>query len=293
VLVARGPHGATIRQAGLTVRGPDGDTTLELECVASSRDVDFRADDVVVLGVKSHQVDDAIADIEPSVAVVCTQNGVTAEVAAARRFDRVYGMMSWIPAVHLEPGVVEVYAREPAGVFRVGHHDGGVDATAEALASDMSRGGFDAAAVIDIMRWKRAKLLNNLGNVLDAFCVREPGLVDVSFRAQAEGAKVLTAANLPFMPAAELFEDMRGRLDHRATIDGRRRAGGSTWQSATRGLATEVDHLNGYICRLGEDVKIATPVNRVLASLPGIASGPRSVPLARVLELLDRSIIET
>lgn len=284
--VARGAHGEAIRATGLTMRTPVGDTTVTVDCTTDAAGVAFRPDDVVILGVKSHQVDAALATVTSDVAIVCAQNGITAEDAANPRFTRVYGMMSWIPAVHLEPGVVEVYAHDPAGVFRIGRCGAGDDGIAATLAADMRRSGFDAEAVDDIMRWKRAKLLNNLGNVLDAFCAREDGLVDISLRAQAEGAEVLRAAGMPFMPAAELFETMRGRLDHRATIDGRRRAGGSTWQSATRGLATEVDYLNGTICRLGAVAGVATPINDALRSLPAEATGPRSVPVARVLELI-------
>jgi len=41
----------------------------------------------------------------------------------------------------------------------------------------------------------------------------------------------------------------------------------STAQDLARGKKTEIDHLNGYVVRKGEDLGIPTPVNRTLASL--------------------------
>jgi 2-dehydropantoate 2-reductase len=287
LLVARGAHGEAIRGLGLTLREPDALTTERIACVAMPSEVDYSADDVVVLAVKSHQAEEALVGVDSRVAIVCVQNGVATEPRAHARFARVYGMMSWIPALHLEPGVVDIYAHDPAGVFRVGRYAGGDDPLADEIAQCLARSGFDAEAVPAIMRWKRAKLLNNLGNVLDAFCAREDGLVEVSRRAATEGAAVLRAANLEFMPAEQLFADMRDRLDHRATIDGKLRAGGSTWQSASRGLETELDDLNGWVCRLGAAHGIPTPVNRALCRLPAEANGPRSISVARVHDLID------
>ena len=176
LLVARGGHGEAIRRRGLTLRTPEQSASAALPCVARVADVRMEVDVVVILAVKSHDAGAALAGVDPGAAIVCAQNGVVTEPHAAARFERLYGMMSWIPAVHLQPGLVEVYASAPPGLFRVGGYPGGVDTTAEALAADLVAAGFDAEPVADVMRWKHGKLLANLGNVLDAFCVADPGL---------------------------------------------------------------------------------------------------------------------
>jgi len=286
VLVARGAHGEAIRRHGLTLRTPELTATESIPCVARPGEAGLGAADVVILAVKAHDVAAALAEVDGRVAVVCAQNGVTSEPLVAAHQPRVYGLMAWIPAVHLEPGVVEVYAAGRLGALRIGRHPGGVDDLAGDLAGRFAAAGFDAAPVADISRWKHGKLLANLGNVIDAFCEPDPGLGAIARRAGDEGAAVLTAAGLPFIPVADLYADMRARVDHRAAIDGRSRPGGSTWQSAARGLACEVEHLNGWICDLGRRVGVATPVNDVLRRLPALASGPRTVALARLDDLI-------
>ena len=51
-------------------------------------------------------------------------------------------------------------------------------------------------------------------------------------------------------------------------IDGRRRSGGSTWQSLARGSgSTEADYLNGEIVLIGRLHGVPTPVNEGLQRL--------------------------
>ena len=50
-------------------------------------------------------------------------------------------------------------------------------------------------------------------------------------------------------------------------IDGRARAGSSTWQSLTRGLPLETDYLNGEIVLRGRQHSVPTPVNEALCRL--------------------------
>ena len=68
-------------------------------------------------------------------------------------------------------------------------------------------------------------------------------------------------------------------------IEGRPRAGGSTWQSVARGAGSvETDYLNGEIVLLGRQFGVATPVNALLqhsrgrrsrAARPRLAAGGR------------------
>jgi 2-dehydropantoate 2-reductase len=286
LLVARGAHGDSIRRHGLTLRTPQLGATLEIECVAHPCAAAIGEGDVVIFAVKAQDAGEALAEVDPTVPVVCAQNGVTTEPTAAARGGPVYGMMSWIAAQHLEPGVIEVYGGTPSGAFRIGRHPAGIDTLATTVATDLQGAGFDAEAVPDIQRWKHGKLLGNLGNALDAYCEAGPELRPIAARASFEGETVLRAAGLPFIPADELYRDMQSRVDHRGTIDGRPRGGGSTWQSATRGLPSEIEHLNGWICRLGAELGVPTPINDGLRRLPAEAQGPRSVTLARLRALI-------
>ena len=85
-----------------------------------------------------------------------------------------------------------------------------------------------------MLRRKRAKLLLNLVNVLDAACGPDPGLGPIAERAQEEGRRAMAAAGLDWSTPEE---DAARRGDHirMRRVDGKRRGGGSTWQSLARG----------------------------------------------------------
>ena len=86
-----------------------------------------------------------------------------------------------------------------------------------------------------VMRRKRAKLLLNLVNVLDAACGPDPGLGPIAGGAQEEGVAAVRGRRPRLVDADE--EDAARRGDHirMRRIDGKRRGGGSTWQSLARG----------------------------------------------------------
>src|SRR5207237_9008219 len=94
-----------------------------------------------------------------SLPVLCAQNGVSSERFALRRFRHVYGVCVWMPATHLEPGVVEASGAPKAGLLHLGRYPSGTGATADQIAADLAGSGFLAPVVPDVMRWKYGKLL--------------------------------------------------------------------------------------------------------------------------------------
>ncbi len=114
------------------------------------------------------------------------------------------------------------------------------------------------------MRWKYAKLLNNLGNAMDALCGPDADGRDLQQRARSEGAACLRAAGIdPISP-----EEDSARRGDRFQWDGpanRSRPGASSWQSLARGTGSiEADYLNGEIVLLGRLHGVPTPVNLML-----------------------------
>src|SRR6478752_1671447 len=176
-LVARGAHAAVIAADGLTLVEPDREVTLPVPVVTSVADAAIDADTSVVLGVKTQDTPPVLADLAAvapaSTPVFCFQNGVANERLVAEAFPATYGVVVMMPAAHLEPGVVEACASPVPGLFDIGLAAGGVDATAEELVAVLARAGFDTRAVPDVMRWKYTKLLMNLGNAVEAICVRD------------------------------------------------------------------------------------------------------------------------
>ena len=295
VLIARGSHAEAIRADGLRVVGPGGDTvTVVVPVVSTPADVDFTDDDVVLLAVKSQHTHDALdalgALAPPGIAIVSLQNGVANEPAALRHFADVYGVCVVCPALHLVPGVVEAHAGPVAGILDIGRYPTGTDARAHAIAAAFRASTFESVVRPDIMRWKYAKLLNNLGNAVDALCGPDPAGRELRGRAWAEGAACLRAAGID---AVTPEEDAARRGDgfRWGGEAARSRPGASSWQSLARGTGSiEADYLNGEVVLLGRRHGVATPVNLLLQRLANRAArdglAPGSIDVAELIQMV-------
>ncbi|MFI7425695.1 ketopantoate reductase family protein [Micromonospora sp. NPDC049836] len=270
-LVARGAHLDAIRARGLTLRTPDGPRTGRLPVVAGPGDRPLPADTVLVLTVKSQDTGAALATwVDTPVEgggtagerlpIVLAQNGVANERAALRLFARVHPVCVWLPATHLEPGVVVANGYPHPGMLHLGRYPSGSDDTSRAVAADLTAAGFVAPVRDDVLRWKYGKLLGNLGNGLQALLGRDIP-APLAARVRAEGEAVLAAAGIPHTTPDEEAAERGDRVQHRP-VDGEQRAGGSTWQSLARGAGSaEADHLNGEIVLLGRLHGVPTPAN--------------------------------
>ena len=314
VLVARGAHLEALRTHGLRLSTPLGTDVLAIPAAGGAAEVALRRDDVLILATKTQDAEALLtewarqpvadagdpagsADVDglagtvaaEVIPVVCAQNGVTSERIALRRFRHVYGLHVWLPATHLEPGTVQAQGVPFAGMLQVGRYPAGVDPTAERISADLEKSRFLAPVRADVMRWKYSKLLDNLNNAAEALCGREytgfgsaapqsSDAADLYRLTRAEGTAVLDAAGLAYASRPELTE-LRGDRVRIEPINGSARAGGSSWQSLTRGTGTiEADFLNGEIVLLGRLHGIPTPVNEALQRLANEAAAQRRAP---------------
>ena len=293
-LIARGEHLRALRGEGLTLAAPAGTVTLPIPAVGEPRAAGLAEGDVVVLAMKSQDTGPAVEALvrsaPPDIAVVCAQNGVENERVALRSFPDVYAMSVMLPATHLRPGMVEAHSAGAHGLLDLGRYPTGVDATAEAVADALTGGGFVSMARPDIMRWKYRKLILNLANAVEAVCGPAGRQSPLVARVMEEGDTVLAAAGIDPVTTAE---DAERRADHLPLrrVEGRRREGGSSWQSLTRGLGTiETDYLNGEIVLLARLHGVPAPATALLQRLAGEAAAehhpPGSIPPEDVLALL-------
>ncbi len=292
-LVARGDHLAAIRDDGLKVEAPDGDTVTRVPATDDVESLGLVDDDVVLLTTKSQHTAaavDAIAAGTGAPSIVCVQNGVQNERTALRRFRDVYAVCVMCPASHLEPGVVRAHRGPIAGILDVGRYPAGVDDTATEVAAALTDASFRSEPRPDIMRWKYTKLLLNLANALEAACGPDIRSSALAARARAEGVACLDAAGIAYASDAE-DRERRGEVVPRPT-GGPARGGGSSWQSLQRQTGNvEADYLNGEIVLLGRLHGVPTPVNAMLQRLANDLARRRAAPgsmtPAEVLRLLD------
>ena len=292
ILVARGPHLDALRaQGGLRLATPEGISVIGVPAVSGPDEVELASDDALVLTTKTQDAEAAMAGwawqsvkggtvAAEDLPVLCAQNGVASERLALRRFRHVYGVCVWLPATHLEPGLVEAQGAPRSGLLHLGRYPAGTDETIERIGADLVASRFLAPVVPDIMRWKHGKLLANLANAIEAVCGLARGEVskELRRRAQAEGKAVLDAAGIPY---ASNEENARFRADQVqiVKINGNERGGGSSWQSLTRGTGSiEADYLNGEIVLRGRELGVPTPVNEVLQRLANQAARERRAP---------------
>ena len=280
--IARGEHLAAIQRNGLVLETPRQTVTVRLEAVATPDQVEWADDDVVILAMKSQDTEAALRSLalvaRPSVVVVCAQNGVANERAALRIFENVLGLCVMLPAAHLVPGVVQAHSIHATGILDVGRYPQGSDSHAQSLATTLEAAGFVSLARPEIMRWKYARLLLNLGNAVDALCARGERSGSPLRMVREEGEACLDAAGIAHVSAEE-DRARRGDLISVGPGGGRERGGGSSWQSLSRSTGTiETDYLNGEVVLLGRLHGVATPANLLMQRTANLAASDRLPP---------------
>ena len=276
VLIARGDHLIAMREQGLLIRRASGVERIAVQTAAHPAEIAFREDDIVLLTMKGQDTQAALDDLEAAagaqIPVVCAQNGVANERAAARRFGDVYAMLIVMPATFLVPGEIALHAEPLAGLLDCGRFPRGADERIAAVCADLEAAGFSAAPDDHAMRLKYGKLLTNLRNALQALCgVREeqagPDLQGFVGRLRDEALACYDAAGIAYAPLDEINR-RRAAVFSSEQVEGVERGGGSTWQSFRRGLpGIETDYLNGEIVLLGVEHGVPTPANRALQLL--------------------------
>jgi 2-dehydropantoate 2-reductase len=271
-LVARGEHYDAIAGGGLVLEAPEGRVTLDIPVVSSPRDIDWSGDPAVLLCVKgqhTQQVLDGLVGAAPgSTPVVCVQNGIENERLVLRWFANTYGMCVMCATTHLRPGHVVAHYGPVTGLLDVGRFPDGQDDVSREVAAALRSATFGSLSLPDVMRWKRQKLLMNLGNAVQALCGAGVGQ-EIIAAARREGEACLRVAGLEFATMAENDERRRALFPTYDAIGSveqlRNFGGGSTWQSLARGSdSAEVGFLNGEIVLLGRLHGVPTPVNEML-----------------------------
>ncbi len=292
-LIARGAHLEAIRRDGLRLETPVQQTVFELPAASDPAELGVGADDdVVLLATKSQDTLGALSALRLAgghrVPVLCLQNGVENERVAARLCRQVYGAVVMLPAAHLEPGLVLAYGAEQTGIVDVGRYPDGADEVSRRVTEALAASQFESRSQTDIMRYKYAKLVLNLGNAVNALCGPGERSDELTELATEEGRAALTAAGIEF--DAPEVSDLSGRWERMGVqeIPGRPRGGSSSWQSLARGTgAIETDFLNGEVVMLGRRHGVPTPVNAALCELAARAAhdgaAPGELPVDRVL----------
>ena len=288
-LVARGPHARAINADGLIIHDPGGTTVVDVPAVERIDQVPLDVGDIVILAMKTQGTEAALdalaAHAPPGITVACAQNGIENERLALRRFADVQAICVMLPALFLEPGVVDTHGQPHNAILDVGRYPAGASTASDVIAAAFEAAGFASVARPDVMRWKHTKLLANLRNVIDALVAEQddPRTRDLGRAARAEGVACLVAAGLTRTSDDE--ERERRTAMKAVEIPGRRAHGSSTWQSFARGdTSNEIDWLNGEVVLLGRLHGVPTPVNELLCRVAHDAAAASAAPRSLAID---------
>ncbi|MCX8995549.1 ketopantoate reductase family protein [Rhizobiaceae bacterium BDR2-2] len=300
-LVGRGAQIRHIVEHGLTYQRPSGTRQIRLNAFDTAAPPALAADDVLLLTVKAQDaaealafwawrpVGDAPALTASRLPLVTFQNGLATETIALRTFAHVYGASLLTPARFTETGRIAVAGDPQVGVVTLGRFPRGTDETAERIVGDLARADYIAETSADVRRWKAAKLLHNVRNVLDLFDGPEAERTAFGAALVEEAKTVLEAAGYSLAsPSERKISLANWRKAENSGIEGGQQ---STWQSFVRGASSEVDYLNGEIVLLGRLHGIPTPHNEAAQIAAGLATRKAGFPALLSFDTL-RSLVD-
>ena len=285
-VVARGAHLAAIRANGLVLQ-EEGDR-IAARVFATDKIAEVGAQDLIILGMKAHQVGAVAADVAgalgPESLVLTAQNGIpwwyffkTGDaregtrlesvdhggiIAAHLPIDRVIGSVVY-PAAEIEaPGVIRHIEGHR---FSLGELDGSKTERIEAVSQAFGKAGFKAPVVSDLRAEIWTKLWGNLSfNPISA--LSHATLEDICRYplTRALAADMMREAQT----VGEAF-GVRFRVSLEKRIAGAEAVGAhktSMLQDIESGRAIEADALIGSVIELARLAEIPTPhMNAVYA----------------------------
>lgn len=266
-LVARGGALHAIRARGLRIESPLGAFTTPIEVASSPHEL--APVDVVLLAVKSFQVEETVATLPPLLApgafVVPLQNGVDAarQCAAALGADRVVGglchMLSWA----IEPGTIQHVGDAPR--FTFGAYGSPLGERLEDLRVAFESADLRVQIVDDYPAalWKKFLFIASFGGV--GALSRSPA---GAWRNISETRRLLVAAFEEVAAVArakgiscapELVEETLAFVDRLPAT-----ATSSLQRDIMAGRASELESLSGAVVRIGGEVGVPVPVHSTI-----------------------------
>ena len=261
-LIARPSHVQAIAAHGLRLQTATSDEHIALN--ANSDVAALKDAELVLFCVKSSDTESAGAQMKACLrkdaTVLSLQNGVD----NAQRLQAVLGQdviatVVYVATAMAGPGHVQHFGR---GDLVLGQH-----ARSEQLAQLLSEAGIPSTVSNNVQGALWTKLIINCTyNAASAITqrpygelVQQPGMWQLMRSAHDECIAVAHAAGVrldaPLWPMIEnIARTMQGQYS-------------STAQDLQKSKATEIDHLNGFIVRQGQQLGVSTPVNAALQTL--------------------------
>lgn len=296
----------TLKQDGIQIGGVSGNYCVRLD--AKPRvDQLVGPQDVVFLATKAMDAPGVARDLIPYLhvdsIVVTMQNGIVEEmIGELVGYERIIGCVVHWGSTVTRPGVIEQTSH---GLFVIGELDGSLSERIEDVKQLLERiepvivsrnifGALYTKLVINSCITSLGALCGlYLGEMLAMRRARELflGIINEAVAvAESTGLVPEKIENLDLYRLAG-SPDLLKHLFIRVIGLKYRRLKSSSLQSLERGRPTEVDYLNGYIVRRGEEAGVETPINRnIVTMIEEIERGDREISAANINVLFERTI---
>ncbi len=267
--IARGARLGAMQQRGLTLRTPDGDSTIPVTAVADTRTVG--AVDLVLFCVKSYDTEPAAQALAPlmarDTAVVTFQNGVdnVEAIASVVGSGTVLVGVVYIALQLAGPGMVQRTGGE--GKIVLGELGGTLTERVQRIASAFQQSGVPHQVSTDINRvlWEKFLFIAGVGGVT---ALARSGIGPLL--ASPEGRTLLTTSceEIAAVARAErvpLPSDAADRaVEQAATLPPQWRS--SLARDLEDGRRLEVEALSGAVVRRGLKLGLPTPIHQTIAA---------------------------
>ncbi len=287
-LVARGAHLEAIRTGGLKLLVNDGTVEIARDVKATSDMGELEPQDLVILAVKSHQIEPVVDDVAgllgPDSILLTTQNGIpwwyfqkhggnhegrpvhcvdpNGRIAKTIDPDRILGCIAYPAAEITQPGTIR---HVEGSRFPIGELDGAETPRVRLISDMLIRAGFKSPILQDFRSELWLKLWGNLTfNPISA--LTHSTLVDICqypLSKQLAGNMMTEARDV----AHKLGITFRVSLEKR--IEGAEKVGRhktSMLQDVEAGKGMEIDAVIGAVAELGRVTDTNTPcINAVYA----------------------------
>jgi len=274
--VARGQHLQALRRDGLTVESVAGDFALE-SVVATDDPAEIGEVDYVLLGVKTWQLDAAIASLRPLIgprtAVVTTQNGVDAPQQVADRLGREAVLPGAVEVIAFLDGPGRVRHIGGPGKLTLGEWDNRPSERVERLREALQGSGLTAVLPADIWvaLWSKFLALGSFGaiatvaNAPYGVLRSRPGTRQLLVDSMNEIKQVAKATGVE-LPIDAIDNTL-------AFLDGLPAEGTTSLQrDINAGKPSELEAWTGAVVRIGQETGTPTPLNNLLYELASARS---------------------
>ena len=261
---------AAVSKNGLTIRSAIGES-FTVRPLSASNPQELPQPDLIILGVKAYDLPEVMDQIEPilksDTTILTLQNGVTIEDTLKMRFgrERVVGGVAFIYSKIVDPGVIDHFKK---GMVTIGELMGLETPRLLQVQALFKEAGIPCFLTEDIRKAKWEKMCWN--------CVFNPLTVLMNDHV----AKALDAPELQPVIATIVREVAAVAMAaHRVPLDGNMPEKVVKWSQELRdihtsmyddwkaGRPTEIDELNGYIVKRGQEFGVPTPMNEMLTAL--------------------------